>query len=86
MQEYKNVNELLAGARFDSCELHSAQLISQHVCTYRENGDVFIQWGLTLRNGEVVHFRELTRALMRPKVLASCKDYILNTLPKAALS
>ncbi|WP_336817813.1 MULTISPECIES: hypothetical protein [unclassified Cedecea] len=85
MQEYKNVNELLAGARFDNCELHNAQLTSQHVCAIRENGDVFIQWDLTLRNGQVVHFRELKRRLMQPKVLASCKAYILNTLPKAVL-
>ncbi|HDC4646852.1 TPA: hypothetical protein QCH57_002456 [Enterobacter kobei] len=83
MQEYKHVNELLADASFDAYELHSGQLTGQYVCEVQEAGDEFIQWDLTLRNGQVVHFRELKRTLMQPKVLAACKNYILRTLPKA---
>lgn len=83
MQEYSHVNELLADARFDNYELHSGQLTDQYVCLVQDAGDEFIQWDLTLRNGQVVHFRELKHKLMQPKVLAACKNYILRTLPKA---
>jgi hypothetical protein len=83
MQEYSHVNELLADARFDIYELHSGQLIDQYVCVVQDVGDEFIQWDLTLRNSQVVHFRELKRTLMQPKVLAACKNHILRTLPKA---
>ncbi|HDC4426315.1 TPA: hypothetical protein O8L76_000381 [Enterobacter asburiae] len=82
MQEYQHVNELLADARFDNYELHSGQLIDQYVCVVQDAGDEFIQWGLTLCNRQVVHFRELKHTLMEPKVLAACKNYILRTLPR----
>lgn len=83
MQEYKHVNELLADASFDAYELHSGQFTGQYVCEVQDAGDELIQWDVTLRNGQVVHFRELKSTLMQPKVLEACKSYILRTLPKA---
>ncbi|TYD08303.1 hypothetical protein NHG68_12525 [Enterobacter sp. Z1] len=83
MQEYKHIKELLADARFDSYDLHSGQLIDQYIFVVQDAGDEFLQWDLTLRNGQAVHFRELKNTLMQPKVLASCKNFILGSLPKA---
>ncbi len=83
MQEYSSVNELLANAHFDRFELAQENVISQNVSVVEESGYEFIQWDFTLRNGQDIHFREAKHMLMQPKVLASCKSYILRTLPKA---
>lgn len=83
MQEYSNVNELLANAQFAKNEPIWGYVTDQNVDVMRFSNQEYIRWDFILRNGKDIHFQESAEWLRDPRVLTRHKQYILEVIQKA---